>query len=259
MPSIIERMTTAITDTTRPKMYRDPVINAGTLALFDFLDGYCNPVADGNIANGAVFKNLVPGGADGAAEINGPGNTFISNAVGKAGLVFSGVGSGVINRINLGLAAAYNLNTSQHEFIFCTWSKEPTTGYSTGEALIAGKLTAGNNAIYDTNVGAGGISKAYVAGGTLLSPATNAGLGSPRHVALHWKNGQQRLYVNNVLAASAVATTALPDHSAAPLQIGSSYTKMTFYRMLLEDIAVSGADPAAQIAADYARGVGRFV
>lgn len=257
MASIIQRLSGPMTDVTRPKMYRDPVINPGTLALFDFLDPYCNPAADGDIAVGAAFKNLVDGNPAAVAEKNATAG-ILTNAAGKAGLVFSGGGGAGMTRINLGLSDLYNLDRTQNEFIFCAWYKEPTVGFSTGQATVAGKQAAPNNAIYNINVGNGGIPQSILAGQAVnVFGASNAGIGAPRHVAAHWRNGLQRLFVNGVLTFTRTIAAALPDHSAFPLTIGTSNTKMTFYRLLLEDVVASGADPTAQILADYARGVAK--
>lgn len=252
MPSIIERLSIAQTDATRVKMYRDPVINKGTLFLFDFLDAYCNPAADGAIAAGAVFKNLVPGGPDGVAATAGA--AYLANANGKAGLVFGGAGSGAFSGIDLGTAVA---NIGSDEFIVCTWSKEPTVSPATGFVPILAKQATGNNGLFIVNAGANGNSPFVNLGTSGGGSGVTTGQGAPRHIGAHYKPGQGRIFVNGVLTATVGAPAVMSDYSANPTRFGSSYYKGTIYRGMMEDITVSGASPDAQILADYNRGVAR--
>lgn len=252
MTSIIERLSTPMTDTSRVKMYRDPVINKGTVFLLDFTDSYSNPIGDGNVPAGSVFKNMVPGAADGVAAVAAAG--MLVNATGKAGLVYSGIGNGAFTGIDLGTAIG---NIGSDEFIVCTWSKEPTSSPSTSFVPILAKQASGNNGLFIITGGSAGNAPYVNISTSTVATVSTAGQGSPRHIGFHFKPGALRLFVNGALVASAAGPTTLPDYSANPTRFGSSYLKSTIYRGMMEDITVSGADPTAQILADYARGVAK--
>lgn len=86
MTSTILQAAEAFTDTTIAKLTRSPLINDGSLFLFDFTDDYCNPNADGPLKAGDAFKNMV-GGADGLLTSTVSG---AANAAGKTGITAVG-------------------------------------------------------------------------------------------------------------------------------------------------------------------------
>lgn len=263
MFSIIDQLPFAYTDDTLPIIPRDPLINVGSEFLFDFLNAYCNPNADGNLVTGATFNNMVDGGT--AASLTGTTDSFES-LTGKAGLYSIGTAGGYLD-----LGQKYDFSVSLHPWLYILWIKTPSTGYTSTAytALLAQDNGSTNNAqaYFDmgpdgktprTEVGYG--SGGPNSGGYALASGTD--LGSVTQLAVSWQptSPEVTMYVNGAqvggFAASGVST--LVAQTGNNMRMGSAY-KGTIYRAYLEDLEVSGALPGTQVANDYTTNASRFV
>ena len=259
--SIIERLSTTLTDLTLPKLYRDPIMNNGSKFLFDFCNPYCNPNPDAALTASMTFNNLLDAGP--AATI--VGGVGLANAAGKAGVTFSG-GQGSTN-INLG--TAYDLHATNDEFILIYWDKESASGYNSGGYIPGPYLSLtsdANHAQWYFDYGADGktirasVGTSSGSGGVSVPAASGLGQGAPRQIALHWKStGLLELYVNGALQGSSLsAPTTLPN-AATDSIVFPNYYVGTLYRLYQEDLTVSGLSAASQILADYNSNAGRFI
>lgn len=232
-----------------PIIYRDATASAGTKFLFDFLDTYCNANATGALPSGAIFTNLVDGAPNG---VNG--NTNQVNEV-TGGITFNGT---IFNGINLG--TSYNLSGTNPSFVVIAWIK-----VGTGVGNDKGLLSLGTSTtVYQHKM-------TTSSGGTRITVgAANTGLaivntGAVMQVAVSWSPlGVVRAFANGVLVGqSNSAPTTLTSFAATNTTIGADPSLTagvgTVYRVLQENLTVSGNTDLAVVMADYADNVGRFV
>src|SRR5690606_32307099 len=66
--SFITHVDKTLSDTSLFKVAGDPAVSGGTLMLFDFKSAFCNPNEDGDLVNGDIFRNLVPGAPDAVVD-----------------------------------------------------------------------------------------------------------------------------------------------------------------------------------------------
>ncbi|WCT78681.1 hypothetical protein [Novosphingobium humi] len=266
MVSVIQRLSSAFTDTTLPKLYRDPIMNAGTLALFDFLNAYCNPNPDGALASGATFNNLVEGSAIGAT-LNASGN--VSNLTGKAGLSLSGAAGGTAKLLTFGAAGAFDDAVLKHHFLYTLWLKtpaaSPASGYTPLLSLSPSGAGNGNNAQMWSDTGSDGYTVRFQQGtGSSTTNSQRAATANNAVAQVGYRmnpgNGEYELFYNGASVTGTLTGGPTSPLSAAAmtLAIGGGY-KGTIYRVGIEDLTVSGLTAAAQVAADYAANSARFV
>lgn len=257
--SVINKLSSSFTDTSLPKLYRDPILNGGSKFLFDFLSAYCNPNADGAIANGATFNNVLDGGPVATSV-----TANLTNLTGKTGINNTAANA----TVNLGPNASYDNSGLNHEMLMCFWFKLPATGYVTSAFYSPfGYTTSNNNAaqwIFD--MGSGGLTPRFSIGNGSAAftaqAASNVTPGSIYQVAGHWKPGVSvDLYLNGALLpvsnVTSIPTTLQSVTGTAPYLMNSM--KGTIYRSWMEDLAVSGNTPLAQVASDYSLNATRFV
>jgi hypothetical protein len=267
--SVIDRLSTNFTDTSLPKLYRDTILNSGSRYLFDFLDSYSNPNADGALSAGAVFKNMVDGAPDGEFV----GAAAIANLAGKAGLSMPGVGSGgsVTSYIDLGVG--YDMAALDHDFLDIVWFKTPASGLVTGfpQILVLGAFGGESTLQLSLSGGTDGntprFSVANSAGvATTRSAAAGTGGGARAQMAVSRVGNTVTLYVNGAqISTTSAFTGTLYSAAGQSAKLGAGY-KGTIYRVLKEDLTLSGAEagrtPAAQalaqVAADFAANSARF-
>jgi hypothetical protein len=260
--TVTQKLSSAFTDTSLPKLYRDPILTAGSLFLFDALNSYSNPNADGNIANGATFANLIDGAPGATANLLG---SHFQNLTGKAGIYSDGAGGG--SAIGMG-ASTYDLSASNHEFWAWLWFKLPSTGYTTSnyQSPFFYSTSNANTSQWWFDLGVGGVQPRFSIGEggtsamTLTSP-TNITPGSIYMLAGHWKAGAlMEMYLNGSLnnSNSSGIPSSLQAGSTAQPSITDNVTG-TIYRWGLEDLTVSGASAAAQASAEYNANHTRFI
>lgn len=265
MVSVIQKLSSAFTDTTLPKLYRDPIMNAGTLALFDFLNSYCNPNADGALASGVTFNNMVDGSPIGAT-LNASGNA--SNLTGKTGLSLSGAAGSTAKLLTFGTAGAFDDAVLKHNFLYTLWLKtpaaSPATGYTPLLSLSPSGAGNGNAAQMWSDTGSDGYTVRFQQGngsGTAVNSqraATANNAVAQVGYRMNPGNGEYEMFYNGASLGTLTGGPTSPLSAAAmTLAIGGGYNG-TIYRMSVEDLTVSGLTGAAQIAADYAANSGRF-
>ncbi|WCT76293.1 hypothetical protein [Novosphingobium humi] len=266
MVSVIQKLSSAFTDATLPKLYRDPIMNAGTLALFDFLNSYCNPNADGALASGVTFNNMVEGSPIGAT-LNASGNA--SNLTGKTGLSLSGAAGSTAKLLTFGTAGAFDDAVLKHHFLYTLWLKtpaaSPASGYTPLLSLSPAGAGNGNGAQFWSDTGSDGYT-ARMQQGTGSATVNQQRAATANNVVaqiayrMNPGNGEYEMFCNGASVAGTITGGPTSPLSAAAmtLAIGGGY-KGTIYRMSVEDLTVSGLTAAAQVAADYAANSTRFV
>jgi len=244
--SILKKAATAFTGAARPKATQDPTIRPGTLGLWDFTDKRCNPNADGALAIGATFNNMVDGGA--AVTVLATGLTSVA---GKAGITTPGAGT----YIQLGGAGLFDLHASQDELLFNLTFKLPASGLTTGFAPQFGMGSAGaignvGTTPFRLDMGSDGkTARAQFGNGSTLS---NSQIALAQNVVnqliVHFKpsTGLIELYVNGALALSQANTPfTLQNGSAMLAYIAGGSAGTTLYRAGFEDVAATAAAEAA--------------
>ncbi|MDR3512617.1 MAG: hypothetical protein P4L73_13360 [Caulobacteraceae bacterium] len=266
--STIQRSATAYTSSATPKLYRDPMLNAGSLLMFDFLDGYSNQNVDGALSVGATFNNMVDGGP--SASVNGAGFSSLS---GKAGISGTG-GSYGTDYIDFGAGASYDLSGSNDEYLMHYWFKIPSSGYTTTSGMglfeFMNPLATLNLAQWGVQLGSDGKTPEVIVAGkkadgttatsVQVTATSGAGQGAPCLVSQHWKPGQCGIGINGVIVSSQISTT-VPSFLLGMTGgrcVLYNIAKATHYRMALEDLTVSGNNAAVQMAAEYAANASRF-
>lgn len=260
--SVIQKLAASFTDTTLPKLFRDPLMTSGTLLLFDFLNAYCNPNADGALSVGTTFNNLVDGGAGGVIAVNG-----ISSLSGKAGLSMTG-GSASTKGITFGAVGAFDDSAIKHSWLWTIWLKtvasSPTTGYCPFLQLSPAGASTGVNSQLWSDTGSDGYTVRFQQGngsGTTNSQRAATANGAVAQVAYRMtpSDGTFEMFYNG--ASTGLASTGGPTSplsaAAMTVGIGSNY-KGTIYRTQLEDLSVSGVAAASQVLLDYNTNSARF-
>ncbi len=256
----LQKNTIPISDATIAKLNRDPVVNAGSKFLFDFLDPYCNPNADGALTTAAVLRNLVNGGA--AAALTSTAAVPVSLA-GKAGIsITGGYQSGAASRIDLGVAVP----TGDHAFVSMFWVKQTgiVAASNQNQAMFSDEDPVGPLRAWAINAGTTGQNPNGIQrnGATIknTSPVTDgSGMNVVVQYAVGWQpDGTFSFYRNGVLvsAVAGFAAGSVPV-SGKPPRIYLSVPGV-YYRAYMEDLTVSGRATAAAMAADIARCAGRF-
>jgi hypothetical protein len=132
--SFIQRSGSNFTDLALRKLKLDPLVVEGSLFRFDFINAYSNPNADGVLANGAPFRNLVEGAGDATYTLGTGGFSVVA---GKKGLACAGVDLTSSSFVGL-LPGEYDMHTaaSDHDYVMHAWVKPTAGGPAIGNALL---------------------------------------------------------------------------------------------------------------------------
>ncbi|MBO0951218.1 hypothetical protein [Fibrella forsythiae] len=256
MGLIVKLSGTTFTDPTLPKLYRDSILNAGSMLLFDFktLATYAGGVAPaaGMLANGFAMNNLVD--AAPAATVNGA--TVAYNAAGA--IEFNGSG-------NLTFGDNYNLASSNADFLNIMWIKMTAASAAYAQLFGRSTTTTAGNTQYRLDMGADGLTPRGSAGGannigTVTIPPTSAqALNTVFQVAYSRVGTAINAYWNGIKIRDYTAfnETGLANPATTPNMGGG--VKGLVYRAYMENLTVSGKNPLAQVQADYAANSARFV
>ncbi len=259
-----------ITDTNLPLAYADSIINHGSLFLYDFLrSGSWDPAVD-VVANNAAVRNLVPGAPSARLKIPNSGDLIFQSGVGGGFKLKTSVALG---RVQLGGDAGtdYFQADLAHDFLLICWVTYPAAdpGGHVGFLLTKG-----------TSAGYGGpgpqLARRWDSGGDMygkMSAATSAGTGT---TGLGAPNGRHQLAIakvgsNTVLFkdgaqvySAATGSPALAANST-PLNFGNGGAAGQYaapgtilHRVYGEDLTLSAATAAGQVAADWATNAARF-
>lgn len=287
------KLTGTFTDATLPTYKRDAVLsgdNGGILSLFDM--AYAYSYAGGVPANGAQVANINESGNNGSIvlapgqTIGFAGNGFDFSGLTKASSYFKGAPAAP--------ASIWGDGTGPQYFMVCAYVKLPTSADWNPNAGLHPMLTFTDEAVtYQTSaelllIAQGAGTKvisvrrqkdANAVDSFALQP-TPADYGSFAQIAF-WRNaaGQAaRLRTANgtLLATAAVGLNNTQNFSAkfakfgpaggfAGVQEGAlsasqqAADKWRLYRTFIENLAISGRDPAKVLDDDWARTVSRGV
>lgn len=254
------------TDTSLPLLRRDSIVNAGTVFAYDFKDTYCWPSQTAP-TNGTAVKNLADGLADGTAEING-GNSF---GFSGGGVVMSAPTlSSAARRINFPTAA--RLPAGNQGLLFIIWLRQDTQTNPGDAALIAGHTyQAGSESQYFASRN-GSTSQLRISCNAVHTNVAEPAVGVLTQLAVaRIPNGSGgflvRAFMNGAQAGAdqtdAFATLRQPVNGSLTCSLaGGGGFQQTWcgkvYRVVLEDLGVSGASALAQVQVDYAANASRF-
>lgn len=253
---VIERLSSAFSDTSMPKIYRDRGLNKGSLLLWDPSDTYCrNGIPAGNLSTSAIFKNLADGGAD--LTVTSNSNPAVLNA-GAGGVTFPGVAA---NGQQISGGAGYDLSALDHDFLAILWAKIPTGAGAAGSAFASmfALSPSSQNGMFIINNGVGQIAPTAIANQQSNVPvaATVTGftLDVPHQIAVGFRvaSGVPRglVFLDGALVNTFSPTADLVSQSGASVLIGNPRAKSTLYRASLEDTTVSGLTIEDQVLADW--------
>lgn len=282
----------ATTDTSLPILKRDTLLendNGGVLWLADMASRYSYPTLAAPV-NGTAVNNMDESVNDGSILIQS--GDAISYAGG--GLDFSAVTKAGNHLVGPASAAASIWGSTNQYFLVCAYLKLPTQANWNAESTIFDMLTfcnssqtyqSGAELVIFAQSSSQAISirrqtGAATADALTLVPAA-ADYGSVAQIAF-WRNasGQRaRLKTANgtVLSSAAVNANNTQDFSALTPKLGvppgfkgvageillasevNAKTGLRVYRTFIENLEISGRDPATVLDADYARTVGRGV
>lgn len=251
---VIERLSTAFTDTSLPKLYRDRGLNKGSLLLFDPSDAYCrNGVAAGALSSANVFKNLVDGGADFTVTANA--NAATLNA-GAGGVTFPGVAA---NGQQISAGPGYDLSAADHDFLAILWAKIPAVPGGSAYANMFGLSPANQNGMFYINNGGDMKSPLAVANQQSNVPVPSSAVGFTTDavhqigVGFRVVSGVARglVFLDGALVNTFTPTADLVSQAGANLLIGNPRAKSTIYRAYLEDTTVSGDAIEDRVSADW--------
>lgn len=256
--SLTIRLSETFTDESLPLLTRDALINPGSMYLYDFLDPWCNPHADGPLDGTAVFRDLIDNGA--TASITSGG---FSSLAGPSGIA----SSGVPGALHLGASGAYDLAPLNAEFVIIFWIKTPASGFAETpyqRLFTMGSETAGNAAQWYVDTGGDGRTYRFQYGlGSMVANQQIAGqnAGVARQYAFHVRpaSGLLAVYVDGTVQTQ-VAPGAFTLQSANGLQphINGGWIG-TIYRIYQENLSLSGRSAREQIVADYTMNAARFM
>lgn len=250
------------------KIRRDKVINDGTQFLFDFANSFCSPLT-GSLAVGTTIANLVDSAP--VATAAGAGTATF----GAKGLVFDGTSA-----FRLDLGTTYSLVSADSDFLFVIWMSHPETRNTADQGIFGNAYAATDCEFLVRQNGANTLIMyadghvAYWADSTasIVLPTTTAT--GPTQYALAWvkttgganieayKDGvlqKVTFYADSDLTLTG-STNGVRLGGGAAQQSGSATPwKGTVHRAFKENLTISGATAATQVALDYARNSTRFV
>lgn len=277
--TLITRLSTAFTDTTLPKLRKDPVLtDAGSLVLYDF-KAKANQAAGFNPAS-PEFVNI--GSYTGRTSITplSISNDYLYDATKGAIVWDSGAPSPIAVEANASSGTSDLFNTTDN-FLVILWASRRATSLGTFFfnnylAKGSGTTSSGDQSFYFMNNGttpSNNISARInfdTASSTANSVATMGGPttgGDPVQLAMHWfYNGtawEMNAYSNKTKAAAEPT-------SADPLWLASNnlaFFRQTggyggagsqVHRLVIENLTASGRTAAEVLNLDYAYSNGRF-
>lgn len=230
------------------KLYRDPVLNEGTILAFDLLNPYSFP-RQGNPIPGDIVKNLMP---------NAPQGTFVSAGSYSNGGVYLDSDTGDSLEFD---DSSLNLSSGPN-FVFITWLSLPAIPKS-GGTFAFGKGFGGGTGSNQYMIALLGANGDQVSGfvngyiGNNITPPVIA-KETPIQIAISYEDlstsSRKRLYVNGSEVGNYLSTIGIPSTSDKLEYGDSSYTSgvtAKIYRSILENLSVSGRTVAEAVQQDW--------
>ena len=262
MSSITHIAPAAFTDPNKVKLYLDPVMNKGSVFLFDFLNPMSNPNPDDAVvADGTTYKNLVEGGGDGVFQQLGSGYPVRALA-GKQGLQTAGQTGG--NSLSANLSLGNPAPTADKAFMASLWFKSngvavAGTGHLLGDAVAVNGATGTTQWAWSLFAGEADTAQASqrLVGATALTAGPGPASKAVRQLALSWNAGQLTFYINGAVVAS-VAGIPSPIGATGRSPFIAFQRPGTYYRAYMERLDLSGRSALAAVQAEYAANNARF-
>ena len=234
-------------DSSLPVLQRDAVVRAGSQFVFDMLDDYSNPHGTGALPSGSLLTNLVSGAADAVSS----GASLQVDANGA--IVFSGTS---LHRIDLGTTH----NTTADGIVRIAWAKMATNAGNDRGVINLGT----GNAVFQYSIESrtGGAEWVFGVENTTRAVAVNDG--SVCQLALSWMpDGTIQAFKNGALLGTIVtAITSLTAYPSQSVRVGVDPQSVgfagTIYRLVGENLSVSGRSALAVVQQDWAENNGRF-
>lgn len=249
------------------KLYRDALVTVGTVYLTDLSNR--GATQNGAVKNGDKIFDL---GRESSLDmdVNAEGyivtNKADSALTAKKGFSAIGISGNGAFGVNIPDVLDYLTNNKTHKFLFSIWVNTGTTGNSLGFIRSYGGGTDWTNTAFRANISNTGnltmtIGGAVISGATFL-PAPNT---DARIAYLYQGVGLPlKVWVNGVYKGETPAVTTGFDAIGKTIVIGkpeiSALGSQTFYRMLIEDLDVSGrnADDVVQKDYNYVNAIGEY-
>lgn len=238
-----------------PKLYRHRLVVDGTYLQLDFGHSYCYRKT-GNPANNDTVYNLTEASPNGT--------------IASASMAYSGGGLVAPNfTANNNIALGTAFIPDNHSYLGIIWVKSPSANTNAFRGIFGRSASSpsGSSFTFTNGVTNGafnwdcklpGFANVLIPGivaDTIYQLAFSLEIGSTGSVARYFKNGAE--FTNAANTATTLAHVA-----GVPMGIGKwgNYGQMagTFYQATLEDLTLSGRNPAAVIALDYASHTGDF-
>ena len=273
--TLITRLSTAFTDTTLPKLRKDPVLaDAGSLILYDFKASANR--ADGFSLTSPEFVNL--GSYTSKTSITVP--TGIDYDETKGALVYES-GTNVINVETGASAGSSNLFNTTDNFLLILWASRRATNvgtffYFNYLAKGTGSTGSGDQTLYFMNNGTTpnnsiiarvnfDATSSHATDSAFMSGPTSGG--APVQLAMHWfKTGstwEMNAYSNKTKATNEPTSTDplwLAGTNLAFFRQTGGYdgAGAQVHRLVVENLTQSGRSVTEVLNLDYAYSNGRF-
>lgn len=246
--ALIQRVPGVTFTNTLPKLYRDQVINAGTLQLYDALDTFSWP---SQAAGPGTLNNLVDGGASAAVS---------STVLFDNGFRFVDTGSGADL---ITLPASAQPTATEPGFLFLLWLKRDATQVNTMTAAVAGASTSNTNGYRITSASNGAIGLGFCNPETFYNTVADQvyqfAISAKRRVDnsgydfSFWQDG-------GLLLTSFRAGDFVPAGTPRIGALGGTYQtnwKGVVFRSMFDSLSAKTAQEIVEL--DYEKNVGRFV
>ncbi|WP_043775691.1 hypothetical protein, partial [Roseivivax isoporae] len=212
MTAIILRSSSAMTDLSRQRLERDPVLGLEEwLWCFDFTNPACNPTTATTPANGTEFVNLardfdLPETLAPVGTLRNAGGT-ITQSASREGLIFPSGTKDVTDFFEIG-GSYMDFSTDNDDYLAIVWDEQPLSGFNTAnyQPILWDTSNNANTASLWIDSGLGGEAVRGVLGTGATSLAAIApdrlGQGEPRQIAFARIGTTGYLYVNGKLVGT---------------------------------------------------------
>lgn len=210
--SIIHKSASSFTDTTLPKLVRDPRLNNGSQFRLDFTNSFTlNGLGAGAaVADNSVLKNLVDGSFDATAT----GVSSVAVAAGLKGLANPAASTNSATYLGFPAGSFDMHDAGDHSYIVHVWMTENGSGQlansnvlversgTTNSADVASPIWGASPAPFSMSLGSdgltlGALARAFGAANTLATPSGSA-VGAATLFSFAWTPAACYLFKNGV-------------------------------------------------------------
>ncbi|WP_353475505.1 hypothetical protein PVT71_18245 [Salipiger sp. H15] len=209
MSSTILRSDNRITDPSRQRIERDPILGLEDWVwCLDFTNPFCNPTEAPIPPTGTKFVSLARDPGD--PTLQGQGGTLrnagatITQVAGRGGLVFPAGTHNVTDFVEF-TYGSQDFYLDNDDYLAVVWDKQPLTGFNTANyaPILWDSVSNANAASLWMDLGLGGVVPRGAVGtgsaGQSVLATEGVGQGSPRQIAFAREGTKLSLFVNGVL------------------------------------------------------------